>query len=162
MTNDSPATVGRLRDIVVRNASRGPMQQRERAELAPGRGIVSDLRGTSHREVTLISRELWDDVQQELGVALPWHSRRANLLIEGIDFGHLIGHCLSIGPCRVEILGETDPCARMDEIHPGLWDALRPAVRAGVWGAVLEGGVVRVGDPVGCAMGSDVLDSEAQ
>jgi hypothetical protein len=36
----------------------------------------------------------------------------------------------------------------MDEIQPGLRRILTPALRGGVWGKVLQGGVLRIGDEV--------------
>jgi MOSC domain-containing protein YiiM len=36
----------------------------------------------------------------------------------------------------------------MERVAPGLKQALTPHRRAGVYGAVVEGGAIRVGDPV--------------
>jgi MOSC domain-containing protein YiiM len=36
----------------------------------------------------------------------------------------------------------------MDEIQPGLRRVLTPNLRGGVWGKVLQGGLLRVGDEV--------------
>ena len=44
--------------------------------------------------------------------------------------------------------GETDPCELMDRVAPGLKVALTPDRRAGVFGAVIEGGAIAVGDTV--------------
>ena len=48
--------------------------------------------------------------------------------------------------CLVRILGETTPCEQMEEAQPGLRNALRPDWRAGVFGEIVEGGPIRIGD----------------
>jgi MOSC domain-containing protein YiiM len=45
-------------------------------------------------------------------------------------------------------LGETDPCGNMERAHPGLRAALTPNWRGGIYGEVLEGGTLSVGDAV--------------
>ena len=55
---------------------------------------------------------------------------------------------LQVGACRFAIGGETTPCERMDELQPGLRRILTPALRGGVWGKVLQGGALRIGDAV--------------
>ena len=69
-------------------------------------------------------------------------------LIEGIDLPATVGRRLQIGVCRFAIGGETTPCDRMEELQPGLRRVLIPGLRGGVWGKVLQGGPLRVGDAV--------------
>jgi MOSC domain-containing protein YiiM len=98
--------------------------------------------------VTLLDAGQWRQVIAELGLDLPWHTRRANLLIEGIDLQAAVGQRIQIGECRFAIGGETTPCQRMDELQPGLRRTLTPEMCGGVWGKVLRGGQLRVGDSV--------------
>lgn len=124
------------------------MREAQQANLITGRGIDSENRKTGRREVTLLSFERWTQACHELGAELPWHTRRANLLIEGIDLGAALGRVLSIGSTQIRIHGETRPCGIMDAQHPGLKDILKPDVRGGVHGEVLVGGVICIGDAV--------------
>lgn len=124
------------------------MREVTQANVIAGRGIDAENRKTGRREVTLLSAERWRDACRELGVELPWHTRRANLLIEGIDLGATLGQVLTIGPIQLRIHGETRPCGIMDQQHPGLREALVPDFRGGVHAEVLVGGTVRIGDPV--------------
>jgi len=142
------STEGTLQGIAVREASRAPMKEQQQVEVTLTHGIVEDYRGTGLRQVTLLDAGQWRQVVAELGVDLPWHTRRANLLIEGIDLQAAVGQRIQIGECRFAIGGETTPCQRMDEIQPGLRRILTPELRGGVWGKVLRGGQLRVGDSV--------------
>lgn len=141
-------TPGIVRGIAVRDASRAPMKEQPQVEVTLQQGIVQDYRGTGLRQVTFLDLGQWQEVLAELGVDFPWYTRRANVLIEGLDLSATVGRRLQVGACRFAIGGETTPCARMDEIQPGLRRILTPALRGGVWGKVLQGGILRLGDEV--------------
>lgn len=137
-----------LRGIAVRDASRAPMREVQEASVTVTDGIVEDYRGTGRRQITFIDAGQWRQVTAELGVDLPWHTRRANLLVDGLDLPSTVGNRLRIGDCLFEIHGETEPCERMDELQDGLRAGLVPEMRGGVWGRVLESGHLQVGQPV--------------
>ena len=137
-----------LQGIAVRDASRAPMREVQEASVTVTDGIVEDYRGTGLRQVTFIDAGQWRQVVGELGVDLPWHTRRANLLVDGLDLPATVGSRLRIGECLFEIHGETEPCERMDELQAGLRAGLAPEMRGGVWGKVLESGRLRVGQAV--------------
>ena len=137
-----------LQGIAVRGASRAPMREVQEASVTVTDGIVEDYRGTGLRQVTFIDAGQWRQVVGELGVDLPWHTRRANLLVDGLDLPATVGGRLRIGDCLFEIHGETEPCERMEELQAGLRAGLVPQMRGGVWGKVLESGQLRVGQSV--------------
>ena len=137
-----------LQGIAVRGASRAPMREVQEASVTVTDGIVEDYRGSGLRQVTFIDAGQWRQVTGELGVNLPWHTRRANLLVDGLDLPGTVGSRLRIGDCLFEIHGETDPCERMDELQAGLRQGLTPEMRGGVWGRVIESGQLRVGQSV--------------
>jgi MOSC domain-containing protein YiiM len=137
-----------LQGIAVRGASRAPMREVQEASVTVTDGIVEDYRGTGLRQVTFIDAGQWRQVVGELGVDLPWHTRRANLLVGGLDLPGTVGSRLRIGDCLFEIQGETEPCERMNELQAGLRAGLAPEMRGGVWGKVLESGHIRVGQSV--------------
>ncbi len=141
-------TPGIVKGIAVRDASRAPMKEQQQVEVTLAHGIVQDYRGTGLRQVTFLDVGQWQEVLDELGIELPWYTRRANVLIEGITLPATVGRRLQVGACRFAIGGETTPCERMDELQPGLRRILVPALRGGVWGKVLQGGALRVGDEV--------------
>ncbi len=144
----SPPAIGRIAGIAVKTARRGPMRPIDEAEAVVGGGITEDLRPSPKRGITLLSREQWDEATAELGVELSWLTRRANVLVEGLRMGGLIGRRVRLGTVELLIRGETTPCKMMDGQHSGLREALAPDCRAGVYGQVLRAGRFRVGDPV--------------
>jgi MOSC domain-containing protein YiiM len=74
--------------------------------------------------------------------------RRANLVVEGLDVRAAIGKALQIGPCQIRVIAELRPCRLMDDAAPGLQTALDPECRGGVYGRVMQGGLLEVGAAV--------------
>lgn len=139
---------GRLESIWIKRFRRGPMDPHGEAELVAGRGIVGNANQGGKRQVTIISRDAWEAVERELGDQVAPETRRANLLVSGIDLAKSRGRVMRIGECRVRVYGETKPCRQMEEAHAGLQSALRPDWRGGVFAEVLDAGRIAVGDPV--------------
>lgn len=141
--------MGRLTGIARREQKRAPMETLERADISTETGVAADSRGKpGKRQVTVISAAAWQDACRDLGMEIPWTTRRANLLVEGIELPDSAGSILEIGPVRLLVTGEVDPCSRMDEQYSGLTRALQPEWRGGVSCTVLEGGSVALGDNV--------------
>ena len=144
-----------IRAIAIRNRPRVAMQSIDSARIDIASGILGDFRGSQRdRQVTILSESAWQRACDEVGAALPWTVRRANLLVDGIEFDDsYIGKRVRIGEAELEITEETDPCTRMDEQHPGLTAALEPQWRGGVCCRVLKAGDIRIGDTVEIAEG---------
>jgi len=140
--------IGRLEAIWIKRAHRGPMDPVAAATVVTGTGIVGNADAGGRRQVTLIARERWSAVLRRLGTSLPGETRRANLLVSGIELADHRGRLLRIGACRIRIRGETRPCGRMDEAYPGLRAALEPDWGGGAYGEVLDDGTLSVGDEV--------------
>lgn len=117
-------------------------------EANPEKGLKGDQNRSVRRQVTVISLEAWEKAIAELGIELPPSTRRANILVSGIDLAATIGKQIEIGEVILQINGETEPCQLMDKFKLGLRAALAPEVRAGVFGAILQGGRISIGDIV--------------
>lgn len=139
---------GRLEAIWIKRQSRGSMAGVDRARLVADLGIEGNANQGGRRQVTLLSREAWEQVQTELGADVDPSTRRANMLVSGVDLAQSRDRVLRVGPVRIRVRGETRPCTLMDDAHPGLRDALDPGWRGGVFGEVLDDGHVSVGDAV--------------
>ena len=139
---------GVLDRIFIKRMHRGPRDSRPRAPLSAGRGIEGNADQRGRRQVTLIARERWDELMAGLDLSLDPASRRANLVVTGIDFEGSSGKVLRIGACRVRLIGETRPCERMDEAATGLRAKMRERWGGGAYGEVLDNGEIAVGDEV--------------
>lgn len=141
--------MGRLVGIARREEKRAAMETLESAEVREESGVANDFRGKpGKRQVTLVSASAWAAVCDELGQEIPWTTRRANFLIEGVNFPKRTGDVIEVGGVRLLVTMEVDPCSRMEEQVAGLKQAMTPDWRGGVACTVLKGGTVRLGDDV--------------
>jgi len=137
-----------VKAIWIKRFHRGPMDAVDRAELVAGRGVRGSANQGGRRQVSIISEEAWEAAEEELGVAVDPSARRANVMVRGVDLENARGKLLRLGACLIRVGGEVRPCERMDEAREGLRNALRPHWRGGVFGEIVEGGVIAVGDDV--------------
>jgi len=139
--------VGRLLAIATKEKTRAPMTAHGSLRVGAA-GLPGERAHPAKSALTLLSREAWDAACRELGVALPWTLRRANLLVEGVDLAGSTGRRLVVGALVLEVSEETTPCRVMDALHPGLRAALVPDWRGGVSCRVITPAEIRVGDSV--------------
>jgi len=138
---------GCLEAIATKAAKRAPMVPVHRAFVSIATGVEGDFRGRQKaRQVTVLFAEDWAAAVAGLDPAASWTVRRATLLVAGVRNPRRVGDVLAVGDVRLMATGETQPCIRMDEQMPGLWDALRPDWRGGVTARVIAGGEISVGD----------------
>ena len=123
------------------------MDAQTTAVLTP-KGLVGNADYGGRRQVTLLSQERWDELMALVGASLGPASRRANLVVSGIDLENTRGRTLAVGSCLLKINGETRPCELMEEQASGLQAAMRERWGGGVYGEVLEGGTISIGDAV--------------
>jgi len=135
--------------LYVRPGKREPVSSLHRVIAAEGRGLDGDHKVGGKRQVTLLAREDWEAACREVGrPGLDPGLRRANVVLEGMSLADVIGRRLRLGDVVVEVLGETAPCERMEEVCPGLQQALGPGCRGGVFGRIEAGGEIAVGQDI--------------
>lgn len=144
-----------LRAIWIKRMHRGPMDPVQEATLVENRGIVGNANQNGRRQVTIIEEEVWHRLMEDLAGDVDPSARRANLMISGLSLNASRDRLLRVGSCVIDIRGETRPCERMDEALPGLREAMKPDWAGGVFGTIVTGGVIRVGDEVGFAGWAD-------
>lgn len=122
------------------------MDSVEAAEAIAGRGLIGNADQGRRRQITIIDETAWREAAAETGQDVDPSKRRANVMLRGIALADSRGKLLRLGSCLVRILGETRPCERMEQAQAGLRKALSPNWRAGVFGEIVEGGTIHVGD----------------
>ncbi len=139
--------MGSVIGIALRNKPRAPMQIVTQSEITLEAGLDGDCRGAVRgRQVTVLTEEGWQAACAELGEELPWTTRRANLLVRGVDLTGRVGARLQVGEAVLVITDECEPCSVMEKARKGLRKALIPGWRAGATCRVARAGQVRVGD----------------
>jgi MOSC domain-containing protein YiiM len=118
----------------------------EKAVLVNGVGLKENADQGGRRQVTILEQEVWDSLMKQVHETIPPSARRANLLVSRISLARSRKRILLIGDCRIRILGETKPCERMEEICVGLQKVMSQRWAGGVFGEVLVGGEITVGD----------------
>lgn len=152
---------GEVVGIYVTPSAGEPMEARTAATAEARRGLVGD-RYAEHtgtysldtrvpRDVTLIERESVDAVNADLrasGVEVAEAETRRNLVTTGVPLNHLVGREFRVGALVLRGVKLAEPCAYLEQLlgRPGVREAF--VHRGGLRCEVVEGGEVRVGDPV--------------
>jgi MOSC domain-containing protein YiiM len=141
------ATVVSIHRVAQRDADAVAL---DAASFTADRGLDGDWRSSAGhgRQITLIEAEALEHVARALGhEAIPPGASRRQVVVRGIALNDTVGKRLRVGPLVVQVDELCDPCLNMEaKIGSGAQAAM--AHRGGVCGRVLEGGVLRPGDPV--------------
>ncbi len=123
-------------------ASRAPLARVERARALAGEGLEGDrhARAGNRRSVLLMRLEDLD------AFGLAPGDVREQIVVKDLDlYGIAEGTRLRLGDALFEVGGPCAPCARMDELQPGLRQRIDG--RRGRFARVIEPGEVAVGQP---------------
>jgi MOSC domain-containing protein YiiM len=113
-------------------------------------GLAGDVSfGRSKRQVLFLEKETLDEFGLQPGQI------RENITVEGIHLAGLpAGTLLQAGEVLFEVTGDCAPCQFIEDIRPGLRDEMDG--RRGTLCRVLNGGRIRVTDPVAIVVGEPV------
>ncbi|RMH64630.1 MAG: MOSC domain-containing protein [Calditrichaeota bacterium] len=137
-----------VRALWIKTARKGAMRPKTRVTCRADKGLVGNADQGGKRQITIIEEEKWQVMMRELNADVPPSARRANVMVSGIALRESRGRILRLGEVRIAVEGETLPCNRMDQAWPGLRNCMKPEWRGGVYGRILNDGIIRVGDTV--------------
>jgi MOSC domain-containing protein YiiM len=104
------------------------------------------------RELTLIESEAIEAVNRDYSVTLSPIETRRNLLTRGVALNHLVGRRFRVGDVLLEGIRLCEPCDHLESLtRPGVREALLH--RGGLRAQIIEGGPIRVGDPISVITG---------
>jgi MOSC domain-containing protein YiiM len=142
--------VGKVEWIGVRPRHKEPVEEVPEIVVTVENGLEGDhySRKGGNRQVTLLQAEHLIAVAGILQIAKidPALIRR-NILVSGINLQAFSKRQFQIGEVILEMTGICHPCSRMEEnLVPGAYNAMRG--HGGITAKVMQGGTIRVGDPV--------------
>lgn len=124
-------------------ASRAPLARLDRATAVENRGLEGDRHSLpgNRRALLLVEQEVLESFGLSPGDV------REQVTVRGLALERLVfGSRLEIGDAVLEVAGPCAPCERMEELRPGLRQALEG--RRGRFVRVVRGGSFAVGDPI--------------
>ena len=99
------------------------------------------------RAVSLIEQEAIEAIRHDHGIDLTGGRSRRNIVTAGVALADLVGKTFRIGDAMFRGVRPAAPCRYLERrVAPGTMDAMKG--RAGLRADVIEGGVIRAGDPV--------------
>lgn len=108
----------------------------------------------NHRQVLLTDNSIYQTLAKQ-DIHIDPGMLGENIVIEGLSVMQLaVGTRLAINNALLEITEIREPCYQLNEMHPGLQDAVMPdkndekTWNAGMMAVVLRGGNVKPGDKV--------------
>jgi MOSC domain-containing protein YiiM len=124
-------------------AHRLPMREVVQAEAVENRGF----RGCAHGRPGSRRQVLLMDIETLERLGIPPGAVKENITTRGLPVQQLQpGQHLRAGQALLEVTVPCHPCARMNEIRPGLEEELRG--RRGMLCRVVEGGTIACGDRI--------------
>jgi MOSC domain-containing protein YiiM len=155
----TPSWIGLVAHLHITARAFLPMRAMEQIELVPGEGILGDryrigveegfysAKPEPGRQVTLFEEEALEAIRRDHGIELRPEEHRRNVTTRGVPLTHLVGRRFRLGGCLLEATRLSIPCRHIEEIlEKPVFDPM--INRSGLNCRILEGGTVRLGDPI--------------
>ena len=154
MNDEQPTVVG----IQLGLATKLPMRAVDEAEIETQAGVVGDrYHGSKHRQLSVQSMTELAEAEDAFGQPIDPLLTRRNVTLSRGTVPRTPGHRWRVGNVLLEVVRDAAPCKMLDmEIGDGARTAMRH--RAGVICRVIEGAVLRIGDPVDIIVADDEGD----
>jgi MOSC domain-containing protein YiiM len=135
---------GTITNIHIARVKETPSDPVQEANALSGMGLEGDrsCRANNVRQVLLMDKETLDQMELVAGQI------KENITTTGVDLTQAkAGQVFFIGDqVTLEVVGECEPCGKMEVIRPGLQERLNH--RRGMLTTVINGGPIKVGDSI--------------
>jgi MOSC domain-containing protein YiiM len=99
------------------------------------------------REITLIEAEAIEALAREEQLSLGIGEPRRNIVTRGVPLNHLVDREFHVGETTLRGIKLCEPCGHLEKLtQPGVREGLMH--RGGLRACIIQGGTIRVGDPV--------------
>ncbi len=157
MPSTEPDTTSAVIGLFIGPEVGNPLTAVEQVNAIAGHGLEGDRKfkhegSTSSeyspdRELTLIEAEAIEAAKREYGIDLEAIESRRSVLTRGVALNHLVGRRFRVGDVLLEGIRLCEPCGHLESLtRKGVRKAL--VHRGGLRAKILEGGVIRLGDPI--------------
>ena len=135
---------GSITNIYIARVKETPSDPVQEAVAISNQGLEGDrsCKPGALRQVLVMDKETLDDFELKPGQI------KENITTTGLDLSQTkVGQVFFIGnDVTMEIVGECEPCGKMDAIRQGLQERLNH--RRGMLATVINGGSIKVGDSI--------------
>ena len=135
---------GTIVNIHLARVKETPSDPVQEATAVSGKGLEGDrsCKEGNVRQVLVMDKETLDELELRPGQI------KENITTTGLDLSQTkVGQVLFIGEqVTMELVGECEPCGKMDAIRPGLRQTIDH--RRGMLATVINGGPIKVGDSI--------------
>ena len=141
----------RVERIFVAPLKGAPMRELAVADALAGQGLEGDRKVAPGREpaaqLTLIEAEHIEAFRAAVGYEMRYDQPRRNVVTRGVRLNDLLGKRFRVGEALCEGLELCEPCGKFQRLtHPEVRRFFKG--KGGLRAAILEGGLIRPGDPV--------------
>lgn len=142
-----PLNIGTVHALSISHRKGTPKSNVQWVEMKENWGIIGDAHaGPGHRQISLLNLDSVEKMKK-LGAKVKPGSFAENITTKGFPLEELrIGDRVKIGECLLEITQIGKECHNRCAIYKLVGDCVMP--REGVFGIVLKGGRVQVGDEI--------------
>lgn len=130
-----------------------PIESRSEVAAVPGKGLEGDRYFRAEgwdevkREITLVEMEAIEAANRDYDLDLTPEDMRRQIVTRGVALNHLVGREFAIGDVRCRGVKLNEPCNHLRKLADK--PLIKPMIhRGGLRAQILEGGTIRVGDPI--------------
>ena len=130
-----------------------PLVERDEVIAVAGKGLEGDRYFNAEgwdeakREITFVESEAIDAANRDYDIDLTPADMRRQIVTRGVALNHLVGREFTVGDVRCRGVKLNEPCNHLRKLADK--PLIKPMIhRGGLRAQILDGGTIRVGDPI--------------